>query len=340
MSSSDVSLSVPSHEDYESLSLSINQDIRLVPATSLAITPPTILTLSPSMVDNSAVDNHGLLLRYWQAIPLARKWIVFLGAALGLSLTARMLTSPSAVPFVPFAISSQHAIDRTQTTFNKLYQNLRESLGDRAVDNPNDPGVTVPVSAIQPSLKPMMVDRFYLVENAQMAAQDDNPQPTVVVDRYYFYPHTSSSSNLSANNHQVPAVLGSTSPLRVPIPPTAQFSSSAQPPSPPSSRTQLSSTQPMLPPLAAPQSPTALVQHPPLGPTSASVQSPKRNRLIGIIQAGQLTAALVQTEDNSYVVKLGDRLSQSSLQVIDIQPDFVVFGNNAEQRTIRVGDAF
>lgn len=337
-------LSLPSHAIIRCRDSSLARVESSVPA------PSNSAPQSPG-VDYLPLDNHRALLKRWQTLHPLQQFTLggLFGLVLGLSAVARLGNAGQVLPFAPATVNHGPTLRLSQFAFHGIYHRIGTLI-------PSAEGASfwVPTSEVRPFLHPIMVDRFYIPTAAGPDQTEASPL-AMVVDRFYFStqgvdaqganahsadPRGVDPQGVDANGnpliavaHQVgggPQAMGHGHPtewprLRVPLPPPPHLqpligSQSAPPPNP----------TPSLPIASAPSAP---VTPPPL-------PAAKVNRLIGVVRTGQFSAALVQTEHNAYAVRLGDRLSQSAWQLIEVQDNFVILADSNERITLHVGDMF
>lgn len=309
--------------DSEAKGLSLpSHAIALCQDSVLAKVETSVLATPDLVIDYLPVDNHRALLRRWQSLNPVQQLMIggLFGLALGASLMAWMTNARKVMTFAPSAVNNVQTAGLSRATLNTLHHRIGSSIQPAEV-----PGVAIPVSEVQPFLRPVMMDRFYLPA-AAVPGHADAPPSAIVVDRFYFAPQTFSSRQVAGvQTDMEPGNPMESSPLMVPLPPP--------PPSPqavPMAQIAATSNPPPSPSLA-PLPPATM-------PTVAP--APKVNRLIGVVKTGQFSAALVQTDQNAYAVKLGDMISQSTWQLIEVQDNSVILGNGHERLTIHVGDMF
>lgn len=312
-----------SDADVNSLSLP-SHPLVLHQGSTLAQGEPAHLIPSDITVDYRPVDNHRALLNRWQCLHPAQQLMIggAIGLALGVGVMDWITTPRQVVPFAPLWSNPGQTPRFAQSSLNTLYHRLGEVF-------PRSEGLSsaTPVSEVRPFLRPVMVDRFYLA-NAATVGSAEPEAFSLMVDRFYFDPGALASQDVhGAQGGSGQGEVTQGMPLMVPLPPpppSAQILPSAQ-------RVAASTFVTSAAPEATLPTPRAL---PPLEPV------PKVNRLIGVVQTGQFSAALVQTNQNAYAVKLGDRISQSAWQLVEVQHDAVVLSNGHERLNVYVGDAF
>lgn len=290
--------------------------LALTQGSALAkVEPPGI---APRAMDYLPVDNHRALLRHWQALHPVQQLIIGsgLGMALGTAMMAQItqVNARPAIAFAPSAVNHGPTARLTQATVKALVYRLQ------ALPSSTDlPTVAIPAPGGQPWLHPVMVDRFYIPTAPRDGIGDGAPSP-LVVDRFYFDP-----SAWGQPDHPAPEialaqnVVEVSPPARIPPPPPPPWE------------------QPAVIPPAAPQA-TGAAEGLPLPAPPPSV--PKVHRLIGVVKTGRFAAALVQTEQNSYAVTLGDRVSQSAWQLVEVLESSVVLSDGQQRLALHVGDAF
>ncbi|QQE63366.1 hypothetical protein GFS31_00300 [Leptolyngbya sp. BL0902] len=297
-----------------------SDQIILAQGMSLSTFNPNALSPSPWVVDYCPVDNHRALVNRWRDLQPTQQ--LMLGGCLGLALGWGFITWITAlqrvIPFVPSGLRQPSALAPSGLTL------LRQRLGEsRATVNAGAPPETAAaVSAVRPSLRPIMVDRYYLPLQAVFPQQEAHAQAAIVVDRFYFDPSAVAGAEGAMSPEHQDAQL-----LAVPLPPPSpQTLAIAQGNAPPDGRPT--------PPTRSPASPV------PSQTVAVATQVPKPNRLLGVIQTGQFSAALIQTGGNSYAVRLGDRVSQSAWQLVEVQANAVIVSDGQERHLLHVGDMF
>lgn len=302
-----------------------SEHIILTQGVALSTLNPSELSTSAWVIDYWPVDNHRALLNRWRELQPAQQLIFggCLGLALGWGFITWITARQDVTALAPSRLSQHSALALTSSTFTLLHQHLGASS---PMVNPGvPPETTTPVSAVRPSLHPVMVDRYYLPLQAVFPGQGADSQSAIVVDRFYFDRSTVADTKVMGSpNHQ------DAQPLMVPLPPPS-----------PAALTVAQGTAPSAPTSALP----AVHQRSPASPAPSQAvavvaPSPKLNRLLGVIQTGQFSAALIQTGQNSYAVRLGDYVSQSAWQLVEIQSNAVIINDGQERHLIHVGDMF
>lgn len=301
-------------------------------ATLHSSAPETVIPAT--LIDNyRPVDNHRALVNGWKRLSPAQQWLTggCLGLTLGFGVMAWVNSMQKAVALAPSPLSHTKTTGRTHAALKHLYQRTGEVRAPMV-----SPESVTPASAVQPMLQPVIMDRFYL---PVQAAADGGPtatlQSAIVVDRFYFDPHQRANASPDTPAARSPEI----QPLAVPLPPPspqafsqAPVASAAVPHGQNAPHTPTLSDRPAI---SQPSSPPTMAQ---ATPVAAPVS--QNNRLLGVVQTGQFSAALVQTGQNSYAIRLGDRISQSPWQLVDVQDSSVTLSRDSERLTIHVGDSF
>lgn len=238
------------------------------------------------------------------------------GSLLGMALTLAMThwgTPQKPTATLPTMLSSSGQISKTTLLSLELMRlSFRATLAI-----PLEPLPPRPVPFTPPNLQPIMMDRFYLPGQVALDGQPQAHAGTLVVDRFYFtHPDQIASVPSPPETYAVQEILTVPS-----LPPGTNHS------------------QALGSPPAAPR-PQPTAQPSPQPPKVRSSLLAQPHTLVGVVQTSQFSAALFKTGDTSYAVRLGEKLGQGQLQLVEVNERAATLSDGQNHIVLHVGETF
>jgi hypothetical protein len=287
----------------------------------LPIVDTTLLTHSPVVALDPNNQNDALvvvanrysynktLLLIVTTIKHFRQFIYgsLLGTILALTLLELRIASQAVVPLTPLVANHRQTSTLTFLTLELFRHSVKTKVTISTVKVPPPPLA----SSVNQALQPVMMDRFYLPHNPSnhpVDGQEPSVSTAIVVDRFYFAHQTDDGTffNSRQRTHEMAATF------------------MMPPPQP------IDNRNPMVSGNRSGASPHLAI--------APSLRAAKPYTLVGIIQTGQFSAALFQTDDNSYSVRLGEPVGQSYFKLVDLNDKAAILSDGEEQIILYVGD--